>query len=270
MAKKKSSKDNMPFWLYLMALPFIVMYYFLKIIGLSLYTLFSALLGEKRRQANQKQMREAFYKIMNSEGNLETIDAMSTHGQDFELFTVQLLLHNGYDEAFATPASGDYGIDVIAKKGGESYAIQCKCYSKPVGNKAVQEAYSGKSVYKCDHAVVFTNNYYTKAAKITAKENNVMLWDRSTLIDMMCNVDTKDKPEMKPQRSKSEPPLMSILLVILWIALVFFGLLAFSLVIAVEKSQERLHYGLIYGIPCAISLVLIIAISTKRKNDTKK
>lgn len=112
---------------------------------------------------------------------LSRIDEMSTHGLDFELFTEKMLLCLGYSEAHATQGSGDFGIDVLAKKEGISYAIQCKCYSNTVGNKAVQEAYSGKSYYHCMVAVVLTNNYFTDAAKETAKKNNVLLWDRNTL-----------------------------------------------------------------------------------------
>ena len=48
----------------------------------------------------------------------------------------------GWD-AHATQGSGDQGKDVIAKRDGVSSAIQCKLYSKPVGNKAVQEALAG-------------------------------------------------------------------------------------------------------------------------------
>ena len=84
-----------------------------------------------------------------------------------------------------TQSSGDYGIDVLAEKDGISYAIQCKCYSKSVGNKAVQEAYSGKDFYKCMVAVVLTNNYFTKSAIETAKHNNVLLWDRNKLIELI-------------------------------------------------------------------------------------
>lgn len=120
---------------------------------------------------------------------LEAVDNMSSHGLDFELFTVDLLKKNGFEEAKATQGSGDYGIDVIAKKDGISYAIQCKCYSKPVGNKAVQEAYSGKSFYDCMIAVVFTNNYFTKAAKETAQRTNVLLWDRTKLIEFINNAE---------------------------------------------------------------------------------
>lgn len=116
---------------------------------------------------------------------LISIDRMSTHGLDFEEFTVQLLLDNGFENVKKTQGSGDYGIDVLASKEGITYAIQCKCYSDKVGNKAVQEAFSGKNFYNCMVAVVLTNNYFTNAAIETAKANNVLLWDREKLIDFL-------------------------------------------------------------------------------------
>ena len=66
-------------------------------------------------------------------------------GDDFEYFCADILRGNGFKNVEVTKASGDHGIDVLAKKDGVKYAIQCKRYSKPVGNKAVQEAYSGKA-----------------------------------------------------------------------------------------------------------------------------
>lgn len=116
---------------------------------------------------------------------LSSVDSMSENGIEFEHFTVELLLKNGFTNVKRTQSSGDYGIDVLAEKDSVTYAIQCKCYSNPVGNKAVQEAYSGKDFYRCMVAVVFTNNYFTKSAIETAKQNNVILWDRNKLIELI-------------------------------------------------------------------------------------
>jgi restriction endonuclease Mrr len=116
---------------------------------------------------------------------LNKIDAMSEHGIEFEELTVKLLLANGFNKARTTQGSGDYGIDVIAEKDGVTYAIQCKCYSGSVGNKVVQEAFSGKAYYNCMVAVVFTNNHYTAAAIETARVTNVVLWDREKLIEFL-------------------------------------------------------------------------------------
>ena len=66
---------------------------------------------------------------------------------------------------------------MIAYKSGVKYGIQCKYYSAPVGNKAVQEAYSGARFYDCDRAVVMTNHTFTKAARELADKLEVELWE---------------------------------------------------------------------------------------------
>lgn len=110
------------------------------------------------------------------------IDAMEGH--EFEHYCAELLEHNGFTEVEVTPASGDFGVDVLAKKDGITYAIQCKCYSDTVGNHAVQEALSGAQYYHRMVAVVMTNNYFTPAAIETAHRTNVLLWDRDTVLKM--------------------------------------------------------------------------------------
>ena len=110
------------------------------------------------------------------------IDTMEGH--EFEYFCAELLQRNGFTDVEVTKASGDFGIDILARKDGVSYAIQCKCYSDTVGNHAVQEALSGAQYYHCMVAVVMTNNYFTPAAIETAQKTNVLLWDRDTVLKM--------------------------------------------------------------------------------------
>lgn len=61
-------------------------------------------------------------------------------------------------------------------------AIQCKLYSAPVGNKAVQEVHAGKAHYQCDVGVVATNSTFTKAAVELAETTDTLLWDREELL----------------------------------------------------------------------------------------
>ena len=86
-----------------------------------------------------------------------------------------------------TPASGDHGIDILALKNEITYAIQCKCYSDNVGNAAVQQAHTGKSLYHKDIAVVITNRYFTAQAIEEAQSLGVKLWDRDKLNEMINN-----------------------------------------------------------------------------------
>jgi len=111
-------------------------------------------------------------------------DIDSLTGEEFELFCAKLLSKSGYSGIELTKATGDRGIDITANKDGIRYAFQCKRYTGGVGNAAVQEAYSGKSIYNVDVAVVITNSYFTEQAKDDAEKLRVRLWDRDKLLTM--------------------------------------------------------------------------------------
>ena len=105
-------------------------------------------------------------------------------GHDFEYYCADLLKANGFLEVEVTKGSGDFGADILAEKDGITYAVQCKCYDKPIGVKAVQEVYAGRDYYGRMVGVVMTNQYFTQPAVELAGKLNIMLWDRGYLDDM--------------------------------------------------------------------------------------
>ena len=111
------------------------------------------------------------------------IDLMEGH--DFEYYCAELLKKRGFQEVEVTKGSGDYGIDILAEKEGVTYAIQCKCYTAPVGVKAVQEAYAGRDYYDRMVGAVLTNQYFTHPAVEAAKKLKILLWDRGYLESMI-------------------------------------------------------------------------------------
>lgn len=116
---------------------------------------------------------------INGSQNIHAIDEMN--GQQFEKYCANLLKKNGFSNIEVTQGSGDHGIDILAEKDDISYAIQCKCYSSNIGNAAVQQAHTGKSIYCKDIAVVMTNRYFTQQAINEATTLGVKLWDRNKL-----------------------------------------------------------------------------------------
>ncbi len=117
---------------------------------------------------------------------IEDIDKMegADKGVKFESILSQLFLTMGYDTV-ETPQNGDYGADLIVSKFGKKIAVQAKCYSDSVGLSAVQEAVSAMNYYDCQYAMVITNNTYTSSAINLAEKNNVILWDRTKLIEQI-------------------------------------------------------------------------------------
>lgn len=118
---------------------------------------------------------------------LEQLDFMEGHS--FENAVADLLFHNGYRDVKVTQGSGDYGIDILARRKNVKYAIQCKRYKGKVSVKAVQEAGLGADFYHCDAAAVITNSEFTKPAQNLAKTTGVRLWGRTFLKQLIDNYD---------------------------------------------------------------------------------
>lgn len=93
---------------------------------------------------------------------------------EFETFCAETLREHGWD-ARVTQQSRDQGVDVVASKAGRRVVFQCKFYSSPVGNKAVQEAAAGRAHEQADFGIVVSNNRYTAAAEELANTNRVLL-----------------------------------------------------------------------------------------------
>ena len=113
-------------------------------------------------------------------------------GHDFEYYCADILKARGFIDVEVTKGSGDFGADILAEKDGVTYAIQCKCYDKPIGVKAVQEVYAGRDYYDRMVGVVMTNQYFTQPAVELAQKLNIMLWDRG-YVDAMTDEDNKGR-----------------------------------------------------------------------------
>mgnify|MGYP003103728532 FL=1 len=108
-------------------------------------------------------------------------NAPCNSGEEYEIACCQILKQYGFTHIETTKRSGDHGIDILAKRNGKKYAIQCKYYSSTVGNHAVQEAYSGCSYYGYDIPVVLTNSTFTSNAQDEARRLGVHLWAQNRI-----------------------------------------------------------------------------------------
>lgn len=96
-----------------------------------------------------------------------------------------------------TKGSGDQGADIIAEKDGVRVVVQCKKYTKPVGNKAVQEALAAMKFEDTDFAAVVSNAGFTTAAKELAHKGGVALL-RHTELDKLETI------TQQPQQSRRD------------------------------------------------------------------
>jgi restriction system protein len=118
---------------------------------------------------------------------ISEIDQMD--GITFERRLAHLFSSRGY-RVEQTRAGGDYGADLVLEKDGVRTVVQAKRWTKNVGVKAIQEAVAAKPIYRCDHAMVVTNRYFTEPALRLARANGVRLWKRDELVRaLLANAD---------------------------------------------------------------------------------
>ena len=193
-------KDNIPTgcMIPLVGLAFLVMIAmeapFLLVIGAVIFIIASigkTIEKKEKEKQDANELYNALYSNMfkdnlyqKNENIIEKIDYMN--GQEFEKFLMQEILpKDGYINIQGTNYTGDYGVDIIAFKNDIKCAIQCKRANSKISNSAIQEVATGRKHYKCEKAIVITNNYYTENAKQLAFDNKVELLDRDYLIKMI-------------------------------------------------------------------------------------
>lgn len=132
------------------------------------------------RKRRQRELNP--YKI-----SIKDIDRMED-GKDFEEYLHRLFLALGYEDAFKTVSSRDFGADLVfTDRNGNRAIIQAKRYamSNPVGLSAVQEIYSAMPFYRAQRSIVITSGIYTDACVKLAGYNGVKLLGREELIDII-------------------------------------------------------------------------------------
>lgn len=107
------------------------------------------------------------------------IDRMN--GYEFEEYLEVLFAQLGY-VAEKTPASGDYGTDLLLRKDGMTIAVQAKRYKGMVGSPEIQKSVGGQKYYQANECWVVTTSYFTERAKEFANIVNVKLLNRNWLI----------------------------------------------------------------------------------------
>jgi len=124
---------------------------------------------------------------------IKEIDTMS--GIDFEKRLEVMFGDLGY-KVKRTPASGDFGADLILENRKGRTVVQAKRYGKPVGVKAVQEVIGSIAFYKAANALVVTNLYFTPQAEKLAQCNGVELWNRDKLIQTLSSISVRTESSL--------------------------------------------------------------------------
>ncbi|WP_349304868.1 restriction endonuclease [Paenibacillus sp. Marseille-Q4541] len=141
--------------------------------------------------------------------NIQDIDRMED-GKGFEEYLYRLFIALGYEDAYKTVSSRDFGADLVfTDRDGDRVVIQAKRYalSNPVGLSAVQEIYSSMRFYRAKKSIVITSGKYTDACEKLAGYNGVKLLDREDLIEIITYLKNKQSGKAK-DRIEAEPRLI--------------------------------------------------------------
>jgi restriction system protein len=122
-------------------------------------------------------------------------------GAQFEVFVADLFEAMGH-QTMVLGGAGDQGVDVLVNPRGKRIAVQCKNYSKPVGNKAVQEVYAGARHHRCVEAWVVAPAGYTSGAIALARSTDVSLCDSDSVHEWIMKVDGLEKARASETESE--------------------------------------------------------------------
>lgn len=84
-----------------------------------------------------------------------------------------------------TPATGDFGVDLIISLGHRRIALQANDYQSMVGVSAVMDFVAGAKHHECDAGAVIANGDFTNAAHELAKSTGTILLTEGTFLHLL-------------------------------------------------------------------------------------
>jgi restriction system protein len=126
----------------------------------------------------RRRPRKLFESAATTQGN----PLLSITWLEFELLVGEALRRRGYSVRETGKNGPDGGIDLIARKDGETYVVQCKQWrSVQVGVPVVRELYGAMAAEGAVGGFVVTSGTFTKPARDFAAGRNVQLVDGTVL-----------------------------------------------------------------------------------------
>lgn len=120
-------------------------------------------------------------RIEESRSSVVTEESIPQDGFEFEVWCAEQIKRQGW-EIRLTPKSGDQGVDLVVWRAGITVAVQCKRYTSPIGNAAVQEVHTGRTFIGADKAIVIGTGGFTNAARSVALVSEVELLEASEIL----------------------------------------------------------------------------------------
>ncbi|MDF2893191.1 MAG: restriction endonuclease [Clostridia bacterium] len=116
------------------------------------------------------------------ESTIEKVENMS--GIIFEEFLLEHFKHLGYT-GYLTPRTENYGADLVLQKDEIKVVVQSKRWKSNVGADAVEQVIKAVKHYDAGKGMVVTNSFFTEGATELANSNEIELWDRTKLVEII-------------------------------------------------------------------------------------
>jgi len=116
----------------------------------------------------------------------DAIDISILEGKDFELVIKRFLEADGYTDVINTGASGDLGVDLLAKKAVDgtvkTFIFQCKRWASNVGAHPMQRLDSERSRRNVDYAICVTTSDFTDDGVLVSRDRDIKMWNGTYVI----------------------------------------------------------------------------------------
>jgi restriction system protein len=139
----------------------------------------------------------------------KTIDGLSW--QQFELLIGETFRRKGYSITETGGTGADGGIDLILRKDGEKYLVQCKHWrSLKVGLPVVREFFGAMAAEGAAAGYVVTSGQFTKEAKAFASGRNIELIDGAGLKGWIAQQRKTRTPTVEIQSPPAAPTMTPV------------------------------------------------------------
>ena len=106
------------------------------------------------------------------------------NGSEFEQFVADTFRKMGY-VVEVTGGVSDHGVDLLMRKDDQLIAVQCKCWSGPVGEPVVRDFWGSLMNAGTQFGYIVTTSSFTDQAVAFAQDKPIQLTDLDALVDLV-------------------------------------------------------------------------------------
>lgn len=162
---------------------------------------FAFLLGAFISVIKSRKQRRVYENVAQT-GTIDALEGMGWH--EFELMVAEFFNRRGFASTL-TQSGADGGMDIVLKKGSDTYLVQCKQWKAyKVGVQAVREFYGVMAANGAAGGYFVTSGEFTAEATKFAEGTNIRLVDGQKLMAMIREV-RQPKPMAMADMVKPSP-----------------------------------------------------------------